>query len=52
MKEILGKTKVAIALPLLEIVAKENNLKLNLANDFKKARNILEKRYKINKWIN
>jgi hypothetical protein len=52
MKNILGKIKVTVALPLLEMVAKENNLKLNRANDFKKARNILEKRYKVNKWIN
>ena len=38
------------ALPLLKMVAEENNLKLNRATDFKKIRILLENRYKVNKW--
>lgn len=37
-------------LPLLKIVAEENNLKLNRVKDFKKIRILLENRYKINRW--
>lgn len=37
-------------LPLLKIVAEENNLKLNRIKDFKKIRILLENRYKINRW--
>ena len=50
MKEILGKSKVTNALPLLKMVAEENNLKLNRVTDFKKIRILLENRYKVNKW--
>lgn len=37
-------------LPLLKIVADENNLKLNRVKDFKKIRILLENRYKVNRW--
>lgn len=49
MKELIGKSKVTDVLPLLKIVAEENGLKLSDAKDFKKARVILENRYKINR---
>ena len=51
MKELIGKSKVTNVLPLLKMVANENGLKLSHAKDFKKARTILEGRYKINKII-
>lgn len=51
MKEIIKKSKLTVVLPLLKIVAEENNLKLNRNKDFKKAVSLLEERYKINKWI-
>lgn len=49
MKELIGKSKITSVLPLLKMVASENGLKLNRAKDFKKARVILENRYKINR---
>jgi hypothetical protein len=49
MKELIGKSKVTDVLPLLKMVADENGLKLNHVEDFKKARIILENRYKINR---
>lgn len=51
MKEIIKKSKVTTVLPLLKIVAEENNLKLSRSRDFKKAVSLLENRYKINKWL-
>jgi hypothetical protein len=49
MKELIGKSKVTSVLPLLKMVADENNLKLSRSKDFKQARIILENRYKINR---
>jgi len=49
MKELIGKSKVTSVLPLLKMVADENNLKLSRVKDFKQARIILENRYKINR---
>lgn len=49
MKELIGKSKVTSVLPLLKIVAEENNLKLSRSKDFKQAVVILENRYKVNK---
>lgn len=45
MNQLIGKSKVTTVLPLLERVAEENSLKLNRANDFKKARVLLSERY-------
>lgn len=45
MKVLIGKSKVTDVLPLLDMVAKENNLRLNRAKDFKQARTLLENRY-------
>jgi hypothetical protein len=50
MKEIIGKSKLTLVLPLLKIVAEEHNLNLCYSKDFKKARTILEERYIIKKW--
>lgn len=50
MKEVLNKSKMSDVLPLLKIVAEENNLKLNCVKDFKKIRILLENRYKVNRW--
>jgi hypothetical protein len=50
VKEILDKSKMGHVLPLLKIVAEENNLKLNRVKDFKKIRILLENRYKVNRW--
>ena len=50
MKEVLNKSKMSDVLPLLKIVAEENNLKLNRVKDFKKIRILLENRYKVNRW--
>lgn len=49
MKDMVGKSKVTDVLPLLKMVAYENNLKLGYTKDFKKAKIILENRYKINR---
>ena len=49
MKELIGKSKVTSVLPLLKVVAEENNLKLGRSKDFKQAVIILENRYKVNK---
>ena len=47
LDDMIGKSKVTDVLPLLEIVAEENALKLNRASDFKKARKLLSERYKV-----
>ena len=47
MDKMIGRSKVTDVLPLLNRVAEENSLKLNRANDFKKARQILSERYKL-----
>jgi hypothetical protein len=49
MKELISKSKVTSVLPLLKIVAEENNLKLSRSKEFKQAVTILENRYKVNK---
>jgi len=49
MKEFIIKSKVTSVLPLLKIVAEENNLTLSRSKDFKQAVTILENRYKVNK---
>lgn len=50
MREIINNSKLSHVLPLLKIVAEENNLKLNRVKDFKKIRILLENRYKVNRW--
>lgn len=49
MKELIGNSKVTDVLPLLEMVAKENGLKLNRLCDFRRARILLEERYILSK---
>ena len=45
MKQLIGKSKVVDVLPLLQIIANENGLKLSNVLQFKQARQLLETRY-------
>ena len=47
MDQLVGKSKVSDALPMLQAIAKENNLKLCRAKDFKEARKILTEKFKV-----
>ena len=44
IEEIIGKTKLSEAMPILKIIAKENRLSLSRVKDFSTARNILIKK--------
>lgn len=47
MDELIGASKVSDAMPMLRVVAEQNNLKLSNAKDFKKARQILSEKFKV-----
>lgn len=47
MDKLIGTSKITDVLPLLSRVARENNLRLNRAKEFKTVRQLLAKRYKI-----
>jgi len=49
--DLIGKSRVSDAMPLLKIVAEEKRLNLNRVKDFNEARRLLEERYTIKKII-
>jgi len=47
MDQLVGKSKLSDALPMLQTIANEHNLKLYMAKDFKIARKLLTEKFKV-----
>jgi hypothetical protein len=47
IEKIVGRTKLSEAFPLLKMISKERNLKLNKAKDFKVAKKLLIEKFKV-----
>jgi hypothetical protein len=51
MKELIGPSKISDVLPLLQMIANEEGLRLQYAKEFKRARQLLEDRYTITRLV-
>lgn len=51
MKELIGKSKVSNALPLMQNIATREGLRLNRVKEFNQVRSILESEYKVTRIV-